>query len=61
MSFIDKILSLFGLKIVRPLKHESKMTNEELLYFYEWALNINFNALANDFLKEMEKRNLVKK
>jgi hypothetical protein len=43
------------------MKHESKMTNQELLHYYEWAINIRFNVLAGDFLKEMEKRSLVKK
>ncbi len=37
------------------------MTNDELLNYYEWALNLNFTFLAKDFLEEMEKRNLVKK
>jgi hypothetical protein len=61
VSLIDKILSFFGLKIVRPMKHESKMTNEELLYFYEWAIDIHFSSLAKDFQKELEKRGLIKK
>jgi hypothetical protein len=61
VSFLDKILNFLGLKIVRPIKHESKMTNDELLNYYEWALNLNFTFLAKDFLEEMEKRNLVKK
>jgi len=60
-QLIDKILGLFGLKIVRPMKHESKMSNEELLSHYEWAVNINFTTLAKDFLVEMEKRRLIKK
>jgi hypothetical protein len=58
---MDRILNLFGLKIIRPIKHESKMTNQELLYHYEWAINIHFNILAKEFLKELEKRGLVKK
>ncbi len=43
------------------MKHESKMTNEELLYFYEWAIDIHFSSLAKDFQKELEKRGLIKK
>jgi hypothetical protein len=58
---VEKILNIFGLKIIRPLKHESKMTDQELLEYYEWAINIRFNVLAGDFLKEIEKRGLVKK
>ena len=42
------------------IKHESKMTNEELLYIYEWAINIGFLYLAKTFLKELKKRGLVK-
>jgi hypothetical protein len=60
-QLIDKILGFFGLKIVRPMKHESKMTNEELFSHYEWAVNANFTTLAGDFLKELKKRGLVKK
>ena len=36
------------------------MDNEELLYVYQWALNIGFFFLARDFFKELKKRGLVK-
>jgi hypothetical protein len=49
-----------GLRIVRPMKHESKMTNEELIYFYNWAVGIGFNQIARDFYKELIKRKLIK-
>lgn len=42
------------------MKHESKMTREELIYAYEWALNIGFYFLARDFLSEMKKRGFIK-
>jgi hypothetical protein len=61
VNFLEIFLNFFGLKIIRSLKHESKMTNKELLYYYEWALNINFNTLAEEFLTEIKKRNLIKK
>jgi len=60
-TWVEKILNFFGLRIIRPLKHESKMTNDELLYHYEHFLNSGFAALSKDFLVELEKRNLVKK
>jgi hypothetical protein len=61
VSFLEKFLNFFGLKIVRPLKHESKMTNDELLYHYECFLNSGYTVLAKDLLAELEKRGLVKK
>jgi len=60
-AWVEKILNFFGLRIIRPLKHELKMTNEELLHYYNWTVRENFNTLSKDFLEEMEKRNLIKK
>jgi hypothetical protein len=58
---LEKILNLIGLKIIRPMKHESKMTNEELMYVAEWSEKIGFYHLAKIFITELEKRGLIKK
>lgn len=42
------------------MKHESKMTDEELIYTAEWAVKIGFNFLAKELIKEIQKRGLFK-
>jgi hypothetical protein len=42
------------------MKHESKMTDNELLYVAEWAEKIGFFFLLKELLIELQKRKLIK-
>jgi hypothetical protein len=61
MAVLEKITNFFGLKITKPMKHESKMSNSELLHVAEWSERIGFYHLAKIFIAELEKRGLIKK
>jgi len=61
MTHLEKILNFLGLKIIKPMKHESKMSNQELLYVAEWSEKIGFHFYMKILIKELEARGLIKK